>query len=439
MDVNPGMNISGIKIHVPDAPRPFWLTAILAFLAILAVFAIQSAFTLWYLNRDVIAWWQKGAALKTYNRYMSIWLVLSQGQGSVILTAILRIFYSPSAPLTTGQMVFMRQKLLVLRRYVDPKTQMQKGILTPSQLCDSILLYTDDQDDAFDAWLKAHPSRKTGPRLHRVTDFDLAFDAPTNTNPDGVTFTDYTGHAQPLKKGGTDYGVFPGIDPNNFANWKGCIQAWANGGLMAKRGDRKSFYMWTFNTGFVEDAGADMLVLKDVNNVNDESAWWDATSQPDNVFARYGILFNSPLIIAFINQKAYFSGVNYHFDAQAFNNLVGAAKSGDDAGGWVGLLKGFGDKSEDEFQSLCFRSVDMRASSLPPGPPCNTALNVGAAVATAIGSGALFMGGALPEGAVAGVEETAGMVLKRWSPFAAVTMAVVALSTMSFMKASQSC
>jgi hypothetical protein len=435
MEANPGMNISGIKIHVPDAPRPFWLTALLAFLAILVVFAIQSVFTLWYLNRDVISWWQQGAKLKSYNRFMSIWLVLAQGQGSKVLSAILRIFYSPSASLTTGQTVFMRQKLLVLRRYIDPKTQKQMGILTPSQLCDSILLYTDDQDDAFDAWLKAHPARKTGPRLQKVADFDLVFDKAATTTSGGVTFTDFTGKAQPLKTGGTDYGVYPGID---FNDWMGCIQAWANGGLTAKQVPGKSFYMWTLNTGFVEDAGADMFVLKDVNNVNDQSAWWDTTAQPDNVFARYGILFNSPLVIAFVNQKAYFSGVTYEFDAQAFSNLVGANKSGANPGGWVALLKGFGDKSDDAFQNLCFRSVDMRASSLPPGPPCNLALNIGAAVGTALGTGALLMGGAFPEGAAAAAETTE-MMVKTWSPFAAVTLFVVALSTMTIWKASNSC
>jgi len=85
------------------------MSVLLAFLTILALFALQRLFVLWFINRDLIAWWQKGAALKKYNRYMSIWLVLSQVQGTDVLSFILKIFYSPSANLTVGSQVVVRR------------------------------------------------------------------------------------------------------------------------------------------------------------------------------------------------------------------------------------------------------------------------------------------------------------------------------------------
>jgi hypothetical protein len=92
----------------------------------------------------------------------------------------------------------------------------------------------------------------------------------------------------------------------------------------------------------------------------------------------------SPLVIAFVNQTAYFDKVYYDIDATAFSNLVGATRSGSSAGGWVGLLNGFSDSnSSDDFQNQIFKDVDYNRSLTPDGP-CQRGLKIAAAVSTGL-------------------------------------------------------
>ena len=393
----PGLQISRIRLHLPQPQRPLWAWVLLLFLWALLLAVGTTLFSLWFGNRELIAWWHDGSLGKPYNRYMSIWLVLSQGNGGITaLLQLLQLFYSRNSRLTDAQAAFVRQKLLPLRRRTadvpkpDDKTKLERrqvGILTPDQLCDSILLFTDDKDDAFDAWLqKAVPKRKAGLRADKddpTRAYLLSFsqEGAQKTTKDNEPYWDYTGLEQHLEGEGADvFGVYPQYKSSGFVDWRGCIQSWANGGLRFS-GKRKSYWVW-MRSGGRGAPGADMLVLKDLNGVNDESLWWDIAAQPDNVLARYGIPMESPLVIAFVNQTAYFDKVYYDIDATAFSNLVGATRSGSSAGGWVGLLNGFSDNdSSDDFQNQIFKDVDSNRSLTPEGP-CQKGLNVAAAVGT---------------------------------------------------------
>jgi hypothetical protein len=393
----PGLQISRIRLHLPQPQRPLWASVLLLFLWALLLAVGTTLFSLWFGNRELIAWWHDGSLGKPYNRYMSIWLVLSQGTGGITaLLQLLQLFYARNSRLTDAQAAFMRQKLLPLRRRMadvpkpDDKTKLERrqvGILTPDQLCDSILLFADDKDDAFDAWLqKAVPKRKAGLRADKddpTRAYLLSFAEAPQKSKDGEPYWDYTGQEQPLEGEGADvFGVYPQYKASGFVDWRGCIQSWANGGLKFS-GTRKSYWVW-MRSGGQGAPGADMLVLKDLNGVNDESLWWDVAAQPDNVLARYGIPMQSPLVIAFVNQTAYFDKVYYDIDATAFSNLVGATRSGSSAGGWVGLLNGFSDSnSSDDFQNQIFKDVDSNRSLTPDGP-CQKGLKIAAAVSTGL-------------------------------------------------------
>lgn len=383
------VKISRIVLDAPEADMPIWLYLSLLILGLFASYLLQNFLILWLLNRSVISWWQRGATAKKYNRYMSIWLVLAaSSQGSRILSFLFRTFYAPNASLSQGQMIFMRQKLLPLRRFTDPSTKKQAGLLTPDHLCNSLLLFSDDGDDAFDAWLAAaKPPRKVGKRCVDCSipeTFYLTFTKPPE--PTGQPFQWDYNQPNTLKDAPTMYGVYP--DPSSIDDWKGCIQAWMNGGLSSKGTKKGSYWVW--------EADPSMQYLVDRNGKNDDSAWWDVKSQPDNVFARCGIRFDSPLIVGFVNQKYYFKNVSYAFSAQAFSNLLGDAIRGAAAGGWVGFLVGLGDSSYDAYQSMCFDSIDIESAG-GNRPPCNKGLNQWGAGVTSAGLGAAFTAGVIPK------------------------------------------
>lgn len=388
MEVPHEVSISRIQIDAAPRQTPLWLKVCQIFFTALVLFTVLDFFVLWLTHASVISWWQKGAPNKEYNRFMSVWTVISSSRGTVFLKLILRAFYPQNSYLTTSQNKFIRQKLFPLRRFVSPATKEQTGFLTPDHLCNSLLLYDDDGDEAFDAWKKkTQPARKLGTRKECLaascsTDFNLTFESP---KPDEQGWYDYKQPKTLNAPNDAFYGVYPGASQASFDDWKGCIQAWANGGLKAE-GRGGSYYAWT--------QGADgMFVLGDMKRVNDDSAWWDVKGQPDNVFARCGIHFNSPLIVGFVNQKYSIRGTVYHFNSAAFLNLIGGGISSTVPGGWVGFLAGFGsDASLDDFQSQCFEDVDYSNNPNLVGPPCNKALNTAGGIAGALGTGGLYIG-----------------------------------------------
>ena len=443
------LNISHIQIDEPPEERPLWLTVLWLFVVTSLTYYLQKLFLIWFLNRSLISWWQKGAKLKKYNRYMSIWLVLSDREGALGLSFLLKTFYSPNTTLSTSQMTFMREKLFPLRRFVDPVSKEQLGLLTPDHLCDSILLHEDDQDDAFDAWLKiATPPRKVSKRCSDAAclpsnDYDLTFNSFDDVPIGDKTYQDFTGKARPLKAApsssvNTDvFGVYPGRKASSFEDWKGCIQAWANGGLSSTRTSNGSYYMW--------GQSGDMLALQDVNNLNDPSAWdskawWDVKKQPDNILARSGIHFLSPLVTAFVNQKAFIDKVEYPLDADAFVALLGGRRAGNLAGGWVGLLQVVGEtKAPDDVMRMCFLSVDLQSSSSPNGPPCRSTLNIiGSTTGSAV-SGFLATYMTYPSALKAGEVLTTKQSLLRLGPVGIVAAACLSMTGLSVSSAISSC
>ena len=424
------VKISRIVLDAPESDMPLWLYLSLLILGLFASYLLQNFLSLWLLNRSVISWWQRGATAKKYNRYMSIWLVLAaSSQGSRILSFLFRIFYAPNANLSRGQMIFLRQKLLPLRRFTDPSTKKQAGLLTPDHLCNSLLLFSDDGDDAFDAWLAAtKPPRKVGKRCVDCSlsdSFYLTFKKPQDPTQQ---WWDYN-QPEPLAGEANTYGVYP--EPSSIDDWKGCIQAWMNGGLGSTQTKGGSYWVW--------EADSSMEYLVDKNNKNDDSAWWDVKSQPDNVFARCGIRFDSPLIVGFVNQKYYFKNVSYPFSAQAFSNLLGAAVRGAAAGGWVGFLVGLGDSSYDAYQSMCFDSIDIESAG-GNQPPCNKVANQWGAGLTSAGLGAAFTAGVIPKSGISDVINFADRAhVKSAVGFWGVLAASAAMLFMQVSEAKDSC
>ena len=346
-----------------DLPKPkvSWLSRVASGLVIALVIYLSLQFLQIRLtNRLAYDWWRTNDGA-TYSKYFSLTLTYSLYEGSSLLYGLLSLFLPATNRLNQAAVAFLTGNLLSHMRLprqpdaTDKTTQM--GILTPKQLCQTILLHKGDGDESFNAWLKDHPSRMQGEVGPLDANFELTFPA----QPDDLT-KDYTGKAQSFViKGLTYYGVYPRA--GDYESWKGCLQAWANGGLMKRpvnyvwrqSAQNKSIYVLAPNDGVTIDNDA-------------AAAWYD---QPDNVFGRYGISVKSPLITFYTTGKAFLDGVPGNLvDGPALENLIGLNFSPSDAGGWLGFINGRGSHAGvDEFYNELYKSVDF--SPALPKPECN--------------------------------------------------------------------
>lgn len=351
---------SQLTIDLPK-PKVSWLSRVASGLVIALVIYLSLQFLQIRLtNRLAYDWWRTNDGA-TYSKYFSLTLTYSLYEGSSLLYGLLSLFLPATNRLNQAAVAFLTGNLLSHMRLprqpdaTDKTTQM--GILTPKQLCQTILLHKGDGDESFNAWLKAHPSRMQG----EVGPLDATFELTFPPQPDNLT-KDYTGTAQSFViKGNNYFGVYPRA--GDYESWRGCLQAWANGGL--DKG--KVNFVWQQSA---QNKSIYVLVPKDGVSIDKDAAaaWYD---QPDNVFGRYGISMKSPLITFYTTGKAFLDGVPGNLvDGPALENLIGLNFSPSDAGGWLGFINGRGGHAGvDEYYNELYKSVDF--SPALPKPECN--------------------------------------------------------------------
>jgi len=354
---------AGGSVLTIDLPKPkvSWLSRVASGLVIALVVYLSLQFLQIRLaNRLAYDWWRTNDGA-TYSKYFSLTLTYSLYEGSSLLYGLLSLFLPATNRLNQAAVSFLTGNLLSHMRLprqpdaTDKTTQM--GILTPKQLCQTILLHKGDGDESFDAWLKAHPSRMQG----EVGPLDANFELKFQPQADELT-KDYTGKAQSFTyKGNSYYGVYPAA--GDYESWRGCLQAWANGGL-----DKSDVnFVWRRSA---QDQSIYVLVPRDDKPIDKDAAaaWYN---QPDNVFGRYGISMESPLITFYTTGKAFLDGVPGNLvDGPALENLIGLNFSPSDAGGWLGFINGRGSHAGvDEYYNELYKSVDF--SPALPKPECN--------------------------------------------------------------------
>jgi hypothetical protein len=350
-------------------------------------------------NKAGFNWWNKndGAA---YSKYFSLFLLYSYYQGSSLLYWLVSLFRPINIQLDSAAVTFITAKLLSFVREPDPTDpSKQSGILTPKQLCQTVLLYKDDGDLKFAAWLKKHPNRLQG-KDPLDPDFALVFPPIT---PDETRVADYTGTAKHIEGAAHigKFGVYP--KPNDYHSWRGCLQAWANGGLEVS----PAKYVWKTD---VKNAEIWTLVKNEKNphfdDKTDPLIWFDGDLQSDNFLGRYHVEMTSPFVTFYVTGKAYLQGVPESVvDGPALDNLIGANvdPAGADPGGWLGFIKGKGDKaSADEFFNQLYATVDTDTSDAQKAPcnPTNNALYGGAAAFASSAAMAIPMMVAAPEAGI---------------------------------------
>ena len=380
-----------LTIELPK-PKASWLSRIGSLVVVsLLLYLAAQYLTILLENKLTLAWWKNngGAA---YHRYISLMLLFTYYQGSALGYWLLALFLPLPNQLNGAAISFITGSLLSHIRLPSAEGK-QVGILTPKQLCQTILLHSGDGDEAFDKWLKQHPERKQGEFDALDPEYCLQFDPPT-VYDDGLTL-DYTNKAKTLRPGKfptTYYGVYPAV--GDYPSWRGCLQAWANGGL-----DKPATFVWKRDA---RNKNIYVLTPADPNKSASLDAWYN---QPDNVFGRYGISLDSPFITFYATGNAYLNGVPVSVvDGAALENLVGANFSATDAGGWLGFIQGRGAHAGvDDFYNLLYKSVDFSPDAPVAKRDCNHLAAGAQAGATALFSSGLSFLFVIASGASGGV------------------------------------
>jgi len=340
-----------LKISIAPAKRSFTATAVTLAVWFLVVYLVSQLIFVYVNHMATFSWWRKGDPDRSFSKIMSIWGVMMWMDGSYLLYSTLMLFSPGPTRLTDAQIQFMVGKLFPFQTWTDSKG-VPRGILTPYQLCKTILLTTKDPqpDPRFVAWMAKHKTTRTEASIQ---DQDPLLALSFNDGiPIGNGLYDYS---SPKKLKNNTYGVYPLAASR--PDWMGCIQAWANGGI--EKTDKLFYWQKDSGTGIWTLAVASGQTAKSDN-------WFDVDNQPDNVFARYKIAYDNPVIVSFVNGAFNFPGMGMKPDAVALQNLIWA-ESGL-AGGWIGFMKGLGDQaSSDDIHNILYTTVKFPPENVAPG------------------------------------------------------------------------
>jgi len=369
-NILPDPNASqSISITLPASQSSLAVKVIgMAFWALISYLLCQ-LIILYANNQPIIQWWQKGTGPgKRYNEYFSIWLCLCHKQASTLLLDIIWLFIPQNAHMSSAQIDFT---LGTLFRFMRVDLQgVQQGILIPRHLASSILLREEDDDVAFTDWCKKNKDKRIwNPKDACDPQFVMRVKSATHTSDDATVYV-----WGPPKKDSTDprIGIYP--DAKDFEGWKCCCQYWMNGDV----DDPK--WLWTTTTTST-NVSLQILQAPPATTPPATNEWWDLDKHPDNVFARYGISYDSPAIIYYTNNK--YADGSMPVDSISMMNLIAGADGAD--GGWAYFMHGLGDTvSKDVIYSQLYTEVNFKVA--PPKPSCGSAIG-GAALA---GAGSLF-------------------------------------------------
>ena len=368
IDTSPQLDPQDIIVKMPSPKRSWMVTLIgLAFWALIAYVCMQ-ILIVWADNSAVLEWWKKGTGIgKKYNDYFNVWYVLLHKQASWLTKHIIGIFIPAETQWNGSQIDFTTEVLFrFMRLTLDGK---QAGVMTPRHIAESILMQYDDGDEAFQAWCAKNEDRRIW-NPNNANDPDFYMQSTYISEGRARTFTwtspsctdSHVGDNARCDKT-NKIGIYP--KPDDLLTWQCCCQYWMNGD------GGQTTWRWTQQTP------SNIYILEAADSAA-KNEWWDLDKHPDNVFARYGIGFDSPLVVYFCNGLD--RAGNVPVDAQALKNLLGTGPG--EPGGWSDFLRNLQTSSGDDIKSLIYDRINFQDASTPPN-----------SCSSDIGKGLLAMGG----------------------------------------------
>lgn len=133
--------------------------------------------------------------------------------------------------------------------------------------------------------------------------------------------------------------------------------------------------------------------------------WFNTKLHPDNIFARYKIQYDSPLVYSLCNNNYTITADGKNFDRSAVLSLIGLKPDGGQmtkGGGWVGFFLSLGsdDPSDFAYTETTIASDDSNDGGSGGGGKKCTGTDIGVSVASGVGAGIgiLAMLAAVPTG-----------------------------------------
>lgn len=333
--------------------------------ATLALYLIMEVLEIYLTYSSVFEWWysKENNPHGVYGSQFNIWHTLAFFHGSSLLYMIHGLFLSESQQLSPGGTQFVANALFPYMTFtMDGR---QQNIMTPRQLTKTLQLTSQDGDAPYDAWWLSN----------RRYFFENLPDSPSG--PSYLTFTKQQKTGGPFDKGGTDKGTWWDFIPQTITapgtpahgkfgiypefqkvlDWQGVLQLWANGWAVqggVSTWPKVNGYKWFY--WYKNEAGPSpqwsLQATPGVNGTLDH--WFGSARNPANFLGRYAIPPNADFVQAFIQGTASYGGVN--IDPSAFQNLINPNAV---SGGWLGLIRGAGDISFDDLNTLVFKDAEI--------------------------------------------------------------------------------
>lgn len=327
-------------------------TVILYIIILIVILILFRYFSIKMKYKPIFDWWnQNGGSL--YDKYFNIFAIMA-AYDNIIFYYISSLSGTLINQINRAQIMFLCDKIFPLT--ITPGISEITQFVLPRHMTVSINFTTGDNDLWFNEWLNKNPNYDDKSYLLYSNITEPAPDAKgkiiynvTNDNkiPDPKT---------------NKIGVYPA--PNDTTNWK------------------YLFIQWGAKTWSTSQDGTIIIPSLQPNEVTE---WLDCNSHPDNFLARYGILPDSPLVIAFINNTYNYKSLK--LDAISFKNLIGASNPG----GWIGYLNGMYNSniSYDDYVDILYTTLAVEVRIPKPKAPvsndCDTASNVISSISTGLG------------------------------------------------------
>lgn len=369
---------------------------ILIILAMISIYIFIQWISLKMNYKPLFTWW-KNYDGKDYDKYFNLSTMLCARYSSILYT-LSNMTNPPLKKFTMSQYLFIMNRLLPYIKYTDDNS-IEHGILTPSNLCGSLLFSTKSQDIRYNTWYQqTNPTR--GSNKYQIME-DLpkklsykSGQPQVNPNPKNKNQTFYfyevdESSVNILKDSNKKY-VTPYPSPEDSEGWKGLILEWLNGGC-GPVGPDGNPALWCYSNDSSDNL-IKLIINPTLSDTSNPTKYWLKSTfndqyddgEADNFMSRFGILPDSPIFVYWFNNN--YSDGNMKVDTTSFHRLLGSTSA--NAGGWVGFLQNEMNWNEGEYQSL----IDSQTGYTPPTPPpvCkppNTTKGILSGIGTAISLG----------------------------------------------------
>ena len=340
---------------------------------------ISNYFAVRMQNKVIFSWWKTYGGSQ-YSQYLNFYNFIASRQ-SYVWYGITKAFGNIFNSLNRVQIQFIEAAAFTQVCSPDPTTGLLTGFMKPRHLCVSVT-FAPGEDDQADAW-----ATQTGRQLDSVAQYTWN---PAYLVESGAITDSWVRPSKPSLVS-NNKGCYP--DPGDIDGWICKLIEWGCMGFYWNRVSGNSYRMPVLAVPGHDDYGKN--AVQEWFGIKDDGSPDPSWAHADNFLARYGIPYDSDLIIGLINQSWFTSG--NQLSNYGLRTLLQGQNG--EAGGWVGMTQTCfsDDTSFEQMMRICFASVSPPkalpgAASARPDT-CSGAAITGSVVNTlgsALGAGMCF-------------------------------------------------